>query len=250
MSSQCTAIPSPGCRSAEMVYHDRVAEMADILRESGSGVQLWLNEMGYADYRYSDKLASLSGIQVQYNYEHTPQYAAAALLKAEIMALASGAVAVTGWYRIDDFSLGEALRRRRGELSSRPHRDFRTQGAPFCGPEVLQQAVPVVPLASGRIPPGLRPMGRRWCILEARGGKLMIAGCLRSSEDTEVSPCRRCLPLHGSACCTLQSGVACARLRRTRPQSKDEAHVFSRTLYGAALSGEHVFVAEMNCSRN
>lgn len=93
-------------------------------------------------------------------------------------------------------------------------------------------------------------MGRRWCILEARGGKLMIAGCLRSSEDTEVSPCRRCLPLHGSACCTLQSGVACARLRRTRPQSKDEAHVFTRTLYGAALSGEHVFVAEMNCSRN
>lgn len=107
MSSQCTAIPSPGCRSAEMVYHDRVAEMADILRESGSGVQLWLNEMGYADYRYSDKLASLSGIQVQYNYEHTPQYAAAALLKAEIMALASGAVALTGWYRIDDFPLSE-----------------------------------------------------------------------------------------------------------------------------------------------
>jgi hypothetical protein len=87
----------------ETVFGDWVKEVSEMLRASGSGVDLWVNEMGYADWRYSQAKASIYGSPVYYDYEHTTKYAADALFKAEMLALASGTVSMAGWYRIDDF---------------------------------------------------------------------------------------------------------------------------------------------------
>jgi len=87
----------------ETVYGDWVRELRRMLDQSGSGVDLWLNEMGYPDWRYAPDKASIYGSPVFYRYEHTRDYGAPALFKAEMLALASGEVSLTMWYRLDDF---------------------------------------------------------------------------------------------------------------------------------------------------
>src|SRR5437879_4350172 len=88
---------------SEEVYQQRPEHMYDLAR--ATGVDLWLNEMGYADYRSSPAHASQYGTNIYYKYEHTPEYSAAFLLKSHLMSLASGRLSMTGWYRIDDFPL-------------------------------------------------------------------------------------------------------------------------------------------------
>lgn len=88
---------------AESVFQQWIPAVWDALSRDQSGVDLWVNEMGYADYRYRPNQASVYGVRVFYRDEHTPQYQAAMLFKLEVMALASGHISLTGWYRIDDF---------------------------------------------------------------------------------------------------------------------------------------------------
>ncbi len=93
-----------GEERAETVFLDEAPRMAGLVREEGEGDDFWLNEMGYADYRFRPNQASKWGIDIVYNYEHTAGYQAVALFKMETMALASPAISLTAWYRIDDFS--------------------------------------------------------------------------------------------------------------------------------------------------
>ncbi|HYG98038.1 MAG TPA: beta-galactosidase [Terriglobales bacterium] len=85
---------------AETVFQQVLPEMQRVAQQSGRPV--WLNEMGYADYRFAPNKASLYGTSAYYNYEHTQRYAADFLFKSYTMTLASGAP-MAGWYRIDDF---------------------------------------------------------------------------------------------------------------------------------------------------
>lgn len=89
---------------AEETYRDRVRQMSALAAEQAPGTDFWVNEMGYADYRFSNAQASKFGINVYYNYEHTRDYQARFLFKSEVMCLASGRVSLTAWYRIEDFS--------------------------------------------------------------------------------------------------------------------------------------------------
>ena len=89
--------------TTETVYGDWVHEVRRMLDQSGSGADLWVNEMGYPDWRYTLGKASVYGPPVLYRYEHTASYMAVELFKSEMLALASGQVSMTGWYRLDDF---------------------------------------------------------------------------------------------------------------------------------------------------
>jgi len=91
----------------EKVFEEEVPKMEKLIK-SGTQRPLWLNEMGYADYRYEPNHASGWGTNVYYSYEHTSRYAADFLLKAFIMTAASGDVSLAGWYRIDDFDERDA----------------------------------------------------------------------------------------------------------------------------------------------
>jgi polysaccharide biosynthesis protein PslG len=88
---------------AETVDQSWVAEMNQLLAEDGMHREFWLNEIGYADYRYSPTEANKYGVSAPFPHEHTPEFAAASLFKAHVMAVASGTVSLTAWYRIDDF---------------------------------------------------------------------------------------------------------------------------------------------------
>jgi hypothetical protein len=88
---------------AEEVFQEELPKMEDLVKRSGGSPVLWLNEMGYADYRYDPAHASVYGTNVYYSYEHTARYAADVLLKSFLMTAASGDVSLAGWYRIDDF---------------------------------------------------------------------------------------------------------------------------------------------------
>jgi beta-xylosidase len=92
---------------AESIYYDRVQQMAKLINESGSGADLWLNEVGYADYRFTRNKASQYGTPVYFAYEHTRAYQAEYLFKSMTMALGSGKVSLFGWYRVDDFRHGD-----------------------------------------------------------------------------------------------------------------------------------------------
>ncbi|HJT87641.1 MAG TPA: cellulase family glycosylhydrolase, partial [Bryobacteraceae bacterium] len=92
---------------AEALFAEWIPAMSEAIARDRSGADLWLNEMGYADYRFRPNQASVYGYDVFYSYEHTPAYQAAMLFKFEVMALASGRVSLTGWYRADDFPSSE-----------------------------------------------------------------------------------------------------------------------------------------------
>ncbi len=86
---------------AEATFGPWIAQMHKVAERSGR--KLWLNEMGYADYRYRWNEASLWGTNVYYSYEHTRQYQANFLFKSFVLTLATHDVSLAGWYRIDDF---------------------------------------------------------------------------------------------------------------------------------------------------
>lgn len=88
---------------AEDVFQKDLPKMEELVKRSGGHPVLWLNEMGYADYRYNASHASVYGTNIYYSYEHTARYAADFLLKSFLMTAASGDVSMAGWYRIDDF---------------------------------------------------------------------------------------------------------------------------------------------------
>ena len=74
---------------AETVFQQWIPAMQRMIAAGGSGAGLWLNEMGYADYRYRPNQASVYGIPVFYRHEHTRRYQGDMLFKFHVMALAS-----------------------------------------------------------------------------------------------------------------------------------------------------------------
>ncbi|MDT8069325.1 MAG: beta-galactosidase [Terriglobia bacterium] len=88
---------------AEEVFQQILPEMKALIDHAHNPPALWLNEMGYADYRYDRSHASIYGTNIYYSYEHTARYTADFLLKSFLMTAASGDVSLAGWYRIDDF---------------------------------------------------------------------------------------------------------------------------------------------------
>ncbi len=93
----------------EYIFQDWVQQMSDLMRTNAPGVDFWINEMGYADYRFRPNQAAKSGVEVYYDYEHTREYQARVLFKAEVLAEASPRVSLTVWYRIDDFAPATVL---------------------------------------------------------------------------------------------------------------------------------------------
>jgi hypothetical protein len=92
---------------AEVIFQQWIPAMSQMIAADQSGAGLWINEMGYADYRYAPDKASVYGVDVFYDYEHTRRYQAVMLFKFFVMALASQRVSLAGWYRIDDFPASE-----------------------------------------------------------------------------------------------------------------------------------------------
>ncbi|HLV79296.1 MAG TPA: beta-galactosidase [Chthonomonadaceae bacterium] len=80
-------------------YPYRIASLASDVYATGQRPDLWLAEFGYSDFRFPPG----EGIwALFFDYEHTRDYQAVALIKSHVMALAAGKLSLTAWYRIND----------------------------------------------------------------------------------------------------------------------------------------------------
>jgi len=94
-------------RTAEEYLPTQIAEMQETLASVHSSADLWVDEVGYSDYRYSARSASKDvDVPVIFAYEHTPAYQAQMLWREHIEVLATGEVSLMGWYRIHDLPAG------------------------------------------------------------------------------------------------------------------------------------------------
>jgi polysaccharide biosynthesis protein PslG len=67
-----------------------------------SSPDLWMAEFGYSSLRPEDPADAPD--PTFYAYEHTPAYQAAMLFKSQVIALSTGELSLTAWYRIRDLN--------------------------------------------------------------------------------------------------------------------------------------------------
>jgi hypothetical protein len=89
-------------------YPRFLAEVADLVRELAPRADLWLAEFGYSDWRRPDGRPSEWSYAVN-EWEHTPAFQGVALLRAHALALGTGVLSLTAWYRIDDLPPSERV---------------------------------------------------------------------------------------------------------------------------------------------
>jgi hypothetical protein len=170
---------------AESIYFDWVGEMHALI--AGSGVDFWLNEIGYPDYRYRPNKSSKYGGDVYYDYEHTRRYGGVFLFKSFIMALATRNTSLASWYRIDDFPLTE---RRLGD--DRVHYHLGVVDAKHA-PKPAFRAFQFFNRLFGQpirtVEQPARPQSSQAIVnvFDRKDGAVIVAAWLRSSESQEVT---------------------------------------------------------------
>ena len=94
-------------RSTSQYYSQELDEARDALDSVHASVDVWADENGYSDFRYSARSASPDiNVPIRHAYEHTAAYQAVVLWRAHIAVLASGEASLMGWYRIHDLVSG------------------------------------------------------------------------------------------------------------------------------------------------
>jgi hypothetical protein len=240
-----------GPSRTERQYHDWIAQMQQLIRDGGMGVDFWANEMGYADYRFKPSQASKYGVSVTYNYEHTPNFAATSLFTAETMALASSEVSLTGWYRIDDFPATETrlgddgVNYHLGLLDTQEHPEPAYFALKFFR-QVFDEPVRTISLEQ-------RLNQTVIDVFVKKNGKLVVVGWLRSSEPREVSNHSGMASDRRRA--QVSVAVPCRRVSRLRSwdeqgrATRNRARFHSGRIDSMPLTGEHICIGEMNCKR-
>lgn len=237
---------------AEPIFQQWVPQMHQLIAEDGSGDDLWLNEMGYPDYRFRATQASIYGTDVFYRHEHTRAYQAAMLFKMEVMALASQQISLAGWYRIDDFPLSE---KRLGADLVNYHLgvvDWRGRTKPVLFAlrffnRLFGQPSRLLDL------PITRPENSQAIvnIFQTKDGKLIVTGWLRSSLRKEIT--QRTGMLVDRRAETVSAQLPCTGARLTHSYTVEgevvstAAQVRDGVLNNMRLSGNRVLVAELRC---
>ena len=242
-----------GEERAETSLIDWLQQMAAIVQREGLGDDFWLNEMGYADYRYRPNEASKWGTSVYYDYEHTPEYQAAFLLKAELMALAVPQVSLTMWYRIDDFSPSkdhfsdDEVNYHLGlvDAEGRLKPDF--YALKFFDTLFNKPAMPLHETIDGA--PGSQAV---LAVFRTIDRKIIVAGWLRSSKPSEVS--NRSGELHDAREETLAVQLPCKDISEGRsfdPEGHPQKMLVEFQqgwLRQIHLRGDRLFLAQFTCA--
>jgi hypothetical protein len=218
-------------------------------------VDLWLNEAGYPDYRYSPAFATQNHTHAHYAYEHTRAYQAVFLFKMFTLALASEKLSLAGWYRVDDFSrvekrlpndqvhfhLGVLDARHQPKPNLSALRFFNQLfGAPTRRIEVSARSVQANSQAVVQE-------------IETKNGSLVVTGWLRSSEYDEVAA--HTGTLRDTRRETISIPLPCRRTSKlqfysaTGKPRRDRARVARGVLSGIQLKGESVFIVRLRCEK-
>lgn len=236
---------------AETVFQQWIPAVSDALVQDQSGVDLWVNEMGYADYRFKLNQASVYGTNVFYRYEHTRKYQAEMLFKFEVMALASERVSLTGWYRIDDFPSSET---RLGSDFVNYHlglTDAQGRSKPALAALSFFDRLFGEPIR--RVPARVTPEAPQAVlnVFQEKDGNVAVVGWLRSSVPSEVKGDTGMLPDRRSE--TVSVELPCDRPKLEGyfdPEGhrvQRPAQIGVKSLNGITLTGSDVFIAELAC---
>ncbi len=178
---------------AESIYYDRVDAMAKLI--AASRPELWLNETGYPDYRFTANQASVYGVHVYYGYEHTAPYQAAFLFKTFVMALSGEQATLMGWYRTEDFPHSDQRLPNDKVHNHLGLFDTRGRAKPALRAFALFNRLFVAPTRKAQIVVTSSAGKQSQAIVEAREteatanspAKIIVVAWLRSSEDNEVA---------------------------------------------------------------
>lgn len=237
---------------AELIFQQWVPQMHQLIAEDGSGDDLWLNEMGYPDYRFRPAQASIYGTSVFYSYEHTRRYQAAMLFKMEVMALASQQISLTGWYRIDDFPLSE---KRLGPDLVNYHLgvvDWRGRAKPALFAlrffnRLFDQPTRLLHLPITRAENSQAIVN----VFQTKDRRVIVVGWLRSPLSDEVPEKTGMLIDHRAETVSARLPCSGARLAGSYDVEgtivKSAAQAGRGILRNMRLSGSRVFIAELQC---
>jgi hypothetical protein len=237
---------------AEVVFQQWVPAMRDMIEKDHSGAALWINEMGYPDYRLSPARASIYGTSVFYEYEHTRAYQAAMLFKFEVMALASDDVKLAGWYRIDDFPLTEKrlgsdlVNYHLGLLDARGHPKPALYALRFFN---RLFANPVHTFPAIQRAPGSQAVVN---VFQTPDGEIIVVGWLRSSEENEVSQKTGMLVDHRRENVSVKLPCSSAKLlgfyNAIGKPVNSPARIRPGELDNLQLRGDRVVIAKFSCT--
>ena len=233
----------------EEIYGPWLQQMSELAGQQAPETDFWLNEMGYADYRFRPAQASKFGIDVYYDYEHTPQYQARFLFKTEVMCLASQRISLTAWYRIDDFSPAQTpfsddeVNYHLGlvDASGKPKPAF--YALKFFN-QLFDQPVRKLDWKSTRPWPVIHEFRRA-------DGKIIIVGWVRSSMREEVQ--QKTGQLHDQRREQVSAPVPCKAIREFHTYDVEGQATLSRALFRSGvlqpivLKGSDVFIGVVTC---
>jgi len=236
----------------EEIFEDWVPQIYQLIQQSGSGVDLWLNEAGYPDYRFSPAFASQNHTHANYAYEHTRIYQATFLFKVFALALGSQKISLAGWYRIDDFSRAE---KRLSNDQVHFHLgllDARHEPKPDLAALRFFNQLFRAPTRSIEVPlkPGSQAVVEE---MENAAGEVTVVGWLRSSEYGEIRD--HSGMLHDRRREILSVPLPCKWPSAPQFYSvlgeprRDRARTRRGVLQNIDLKGGSVFVARVTCKR-
>ena len=238
---------------AETVFQQWIPAMHQLIEKNNSGAGLWINEMGYSDYRLSPNQASIYGTNVFYRYEHTREYQATMLFKFEVMSLASEQVDLTGWYRIDDFPHSD---KRLGSDLVNYHLgllDWRAHAKPALF--ALRFFDQLFGVPARRVDTAIRTPPDSQSVINVfvrSDDEVLVTAWLRSSQRDEVA--QQTGMLRDQRREIVSIGLPCANpklLGYYDPQGhrkRNNARLRSGSLDRVRLEGDRVFVAELSCA--
>lgn len=239
---------------AEEVFQKELPDMEELVKRSGGSPALWLNEMGYADYRFDQGHASQYGTNINYSYEHTARYAADFLLKSFFMTAASGDVSLAGWYRIDDFPENDP---RMPSDHIHDHLGITSvDGTPK--PEFfafrLFNSLISRPFRIADSTTMIRTKTSSQAVVHTyllKNGHVIVAGWLRSSEYDEVPAHTGILPDRRQESVSVHLPCRASQITSYDAMGKHQTMTgkLATDLNDIHLTGEHVYLAEVQCAK-
>ena len=168
-------------------YARESADLSHVLAGGHPQPDLWMAEFGYSDLPPPGGGRGGEG-PVVYDYQHTASYQAAALFKSHVVALSTGRLTLTAWYRINDLPattgvIGDAENRHLGVV------DVQGRPKPALGALRLYNTLFGRPTrcldASLRAPRRAGPHSELH-VFEQRGGRIIVVAWLPSPAPGEV----------------------------------------------------------------
>lgn len=221
-----------------------IRQMREAAGGSDTPLDLWLAEFGYSDLPG----ASGGGIS-DFTYQHTPEFQAVALLRSQFLALSSGALSLSAWYRINDLPaevgvIGDENNRYLGVVNVDGTKKPAFFALRLYNQLVDQPARCIDDLVTIHRPANFQSMAH---VFELKNRTLIVAAWLRSAQPGDLPDSATTDTRREEISITLPAGAAgrVVAYDPTGTQIKTDAALSNSTLSHIVLTGPSIFLAQI-----